>query len=70
MGQIQKAMDVYSKAMELDPDSAEAKTGKRVTWKINGRGGFFQENISVKNLEISERSIYFFSKTIFFSADL
>jgi len=27
MGQIQKAMDVYSKAMELDPDSAEAKTG-------------------------------------------
>ena len=32
MGQIQKAMDVYSKAMELDPDSAEAKTGKRVNW--------------------------------------
>ena len=28
MGQTQKAMDVYSKAMELDPNSDEAKNGK------------------------------------------
>merc|ERR1712012_325548 len=27
MGQTQKAMDVYSKAMELDPNSDEAKNG-------------------------------------------
>lgn len=30
MGQTQKAMDVYSKAMELDPNSDEAKNGKSV----------------------------------------
>ena len=28
MGQTQKAMDVYSKAMELDPNSDEAKNGR------------------------------------------
>ena len=28
MGQTQKAMDIYSKAMELDPNSDEAKNGK------------------------------------------
>ena len=31
MGQTQKAMDVYSKAMELDPNSDEAKNGMQNT---------------------------------------
>ena len=30
MGQTQKAMDVYSKAMELDPNSDEAKNGEKI----------------------------------------
>jgi hypothetical protein len=35
MGQIQKAMDVYEKAMEIAPDNDEAKQGKE--WLIDGR---------------------------------
>ena len=30
MGQTQKAMDVYEKAMEIDPNNAEAKQGYKV----------------------------------------
>ena len=30
MGSTQKAMDVYSKAMELDPNSDEAKNGEKI----------------------------------------
>ena len=34
MGQHQKAMDVYEKAMEIDPNNAEAKQGYKVPKKI------------------------------------
>jgi tetratricopeptide (TPR) repeat protein len=48
MGQAKNAMDVYNKAMELDPNSDEAKNGYRdcaIRMQSGGGGGKDPEEV-------------------------
>merc|ERR1712029_1045354 len=57
MGQTQKAMDVYSKAMELDPNSDEAKNGyknRAVSQYSGNRGGGTPEEVRARAMNDPE----------------
>jgi len=57
MGQTQKAMDVYSKAMELDPNSDEAKNGYKncaVSQYSGNKGGGTPEEVRARAMNDPE----------------
>ena len=60
MGQAKNAMEVYSKAMELDPNSDEAKNGYRdcaIRMQSGGGGGKDPEEVGGRRWEELGRKV-------------